>query len=401
MKGVGPALWLGAILFGSSIEAQRSSARPALQRPKLNAVADLRLTAPVLGLSPGAFGRGAHLGIAPDGRIVVAPTFGEILDLDTAGHRLSWKIPIGGRDAEVRNVERLGWAGNTLWIIDGGFQQIALIDPKGKVTKSLEHPSWVRPSWADRRNFPVFGSITPLAWAADSSWLVIPYRERSVLSTPGYDSTLQYIMKITEGGSIQKVIARVPRYEGGVRFPIGRGNRMVSVPQLGQTRWGVSTDGLGVAIVRVNSQGQDSATFRVTYIGDKGDTVFSRLYPYTPVKISPQSRDSLRERVQGRIGSRSEEEVRNAVAEKIPPFYAPVQAVVIGRDRTIWLLQYRTGEENPWLVLDATGEQLGTVMLSKDYFLEAAERQRAWGFDRKIGQPPVLVRYRITPAARR
>jgi len=212
---------------------------------------------------------------------------------------------------------------------------------------------------------------------------------------------VQYIMRITDGGSIQKVVARVPRYEGGVRFPIGRGNRMVFVPHLAQTRWGVSTDGLGVAIVHVNSQGPDSATFRVTYIGEKGDTVFSRLYPYTPMKISQQSRDSLRERVQGRIGARSEEEVRNVVAEKIPAYYAPVQAVVIGRDRTIWLLLYRTGEENPWLVVDAAGEQIGTVMLSKDYFLDAADRQRAWGFDRKIGQPPVLVRYRITPAARR
>ena len=120
-----------------------------------------------------------------------------------------------------------------------------------------------------------------------------------------------------------------------------------------------------------------------------------------PVKITQQSRDSLRERVQGRIGSRSEEEVRNLVAEKIPPFYPPVQAVGVARDRTIWLLLHRTGEDNPWLLLDRTGDPIGTVMLPKDFFLEVGDRSRAWGFERKLGQPPALVRYRITPATRR
>jgi hypothetical protein len=75
--------------------------------------------------------------------------------------------------------------------------------------------------------------------------------------------------------------------------------------------------------------------------------------------------------------------------------------VIVGRDRTIWLLLYRSGDENPWLLIDPAGEQIGTVMLPKDFYLEAADRQRAWGYDRKIGQPPVLIRYRLVPTARR
>jgi hypothetical protein len=403
MKRVVPPLYLGAIVLAAGLGAQRPStpARALSPVPKLTATADLRLAASDLALSGTTFGRGGHLGISPDGRIVVAPQVGEIFDLDSTGRRLSWKIPVGGRDAEIRTVERLGWAGSTMWIIDPPYGQIALVDGRGKITKSLEHPSWVRPSWADRRNFPVFGGVAPWAVYADGSWLVIPYRERSLMGTPGYDSMSQYMMRITEGGSIQRVIARLPRNQGAIQVPIGKTTRAVFVPYLGQARWNASSDAMRLAVVSVNARGPDSATFRVTSIGDKGDTVFSRLYPYTPVKIPSQARDSARERVQGRIGTRSEDDVRNLVAEKIPPFYPPVNAVIVGRDRTTWLLLHRTGEENPWLVLDPAGEPIGTVMLPKDFFLEEAERGRAWGFDRKIGQPPVIVRYRITPAARR
>lgn len=404
MKSVVLALSVLLLSSASGLSAQRAGASQPQQQarvPQLNAVADLRLTASGLGLSGNGFGRGGHLGIAPDGRIIVAPQFGELFDVDSTGRRLSWKIPIGGRDTDVRTVELMGWAGNTMWIVDPGYRQVALVDARGTITKSLEHPSWVRPAWADRRNFPVFSRVNPLAVYADGSWLVIPWNARSLVNTPGYDSTSDYMLRIAEGGSIQRTIARVPRNQGRVQVVSGKTTRSVFVPYLGQVRWDVSADGMRVPIVVVNMRGKDSATYRVTVMGDKGDTIFSRLYPYVPARIPPQARDSVRERVQGRIGTRSEDEVRGLVSENIPPFYPPVSAVIAGRDRTTWLLLYGAGEERTWLVLDPSGEPIGTVALPKDFFVEEAERQRAWGFDRKLGQPPVIVRYRITPAARR
>jgi hypothetical protein len=386
-----------------SLIAQRGAAarETAARPPQLTAVPDLRLTAASLGLTGSAFGRGGHVALSPDGRIVVAPQVGDLVDLDSTGKRLSWKIQVGGRDPEIWMVDRMGWAGNTMWVIDQGFRQIALVDARGKITKSLEHPSWVRPAWADRRKYPVYSRVTPLSLYPDGSWLVIPYREKSLLDTPGYDTTVQYLMRISESGSIQRVVARVPREPARVDVTSGKTTRSFFIPYRAQGMFGWSPDGTRIGIVSANTKGADSATFRLTVIGEKGDTLVNRLYPYTPIRITPQARDSVRERTQGKVGTLTEEEVRNRIAEQIPPFYPPVSGLVIGRDNTIWV-QLRTapsvksGDLRTWLVLDPAGAPIGSVSLPHDFVVEVASRERLWGFERQLGQPPVIARYRIT-----
>ncbi len=390
----------------SHADAQRStpSRGTAPRVPQLTAVADLRLTAIELGLQGNAFGRAARLGISPDGRIVLTPQYGALIDLDSTGHRLTWKIQIGGRDAEIYSVDRLGWIGDTMWVVDGGYRQIALVNRAGKVVKSLEHPSWVRPAWADRRTFPVFARVRPLALYADRSWLVIPSEERSLLDTPGYDKSFDYILRISEGGSILHTIARLPHDQDRIEITSGSGKRTLMLPVLRQMVWNVSADAHRVAVVTTNARGRDSATYRVTAIGDKGDTIFSRLYPYTPVMLTPAGADSVRAPNMGRVGSLSEEVVRARIAERVPVSYPPVTAVVAGRDNTLWLQLRPTGkpasvkleDERPWIVLDATGEPIGTLALPGDVVIGEADRLHAWGFIARQGERPVLVRYRIT-----
>jgi hypothetical protein len=399
LSGVSSALAVPLLSFNAlGIAAQRGATPPRV--PQLTATSDLRLTAASLGLAGSAFGRGGRIALAPDGRLVVAPQTGDLVDFDSTGKRLSWKIQVGGRDPEIWIVDRMGWAGNTMWVIDQGFRQIALVDQRGKITKSLEHPTWVRPAWADRRKYPVFGRVTPLNLYPDGSWLVVPYREKSLLDTPGYDTTVQYVMRISEGGSIQRVLAGLPRDPGRVDVKSGKTTRSFFIPYRGQA-WGSSHDGLRIVIVSTNTKAADSASFRVTVIGEKGDTIVNRLYPYTPIKVTQQARDSIRERTQGKVGTLSEDEVRNLVAEHIPPFYPPVTGLVIGQDYSVWL-QLRTaasaksGDIRTWLVLDPTGAPIGSVGLPHDYIVEVATRERLWGFERKLGSPPVIVRYRIT-----
>ena len=258
------------VLVAAPVNAQRSTTPKRESQPsypQLTATADLRLTATALGLSGSSFGRGARIAISPDGRMIVAPQNGDLVDLDSTGKRLSWKIQIGGKDPEIWIVDRIGWAANNMWVIDQGFRQIAIVDRSGKVTKSLEHPAWVRPAWNDRRNYPVFSRVTPLAVYPDGSWLVIPYREKSLLDTPGYDTTKQYVMRITEGGSIQRVIARVPREPARIFVTSGKTTRTFYIAAKAQDMWAWSNDGLRIATVTANTKGPDRATFRLSFIG--------------------------------------------------------------------------------------------------------------------------------------
>jgi hypothetical protein len=335
--------------------------------------------------------------VGPSGEMIVASgqVSGAIRGFDSTGRAFAWSIPVGNGDQEIRWVWRMGWTGKTLWAADPGFNQLALIDRGGKVTKSLEYPSWVRPSWADRRKLPVFGAVEPLALYADGSWLVRPSKERSLVSTPEYDKTSGYLMRIKENGSVERVVARVPRNDSrmDLRF---RFMAEVSVPMYGPlTLWDVSTDGSHVVIVATALQGADSATYRVTALGALGDTLYSRRIPFVPVPMSKQSIDSIRSRFSGSVGRRSTEEVGEVVEKQLPWAYRPVERLIVGRDQTTWIELRATTADHLWLVLDSTGASIGSVGFPKEFLLRAADRDHAWGFERDGGRVTSLVRYRI------
>src|SRR5205085_5446026 len=131
-----------------------------------------------------SFGIGSgNLTVGPDGRMVTAPReiYGQVIAFDAQGKSLGWELTIGRRDGEIGAVSRMGWTGNTLWAGDGWFRQAAFLDAKGKVTKSIPHPSWVHPHWSERRKYPLYGSMQVIALNADSSMLVQPSSPRAVL----------------------------------------------------------------------------------------------------------------------------------------------------------------------------------------------------------------------------
>jgi hypothetical protein len=387
-QSLAPALFL-------ALASHRAVSQP--RTPQLRAVADLRIDKAF----PQA-NRFAVLTIGPLGEMIVAGAqlSGAIRGFDSTGRALSWSIPFGnGLDSDIRWVWRMGWTGTTLWVADPGFSQLALIDRRGKVTKSLEYPSWVRPAWADRRKFPVFGGVEPLALYADGSWLVRPSRERSVLSTPEYDKSFGYLMRINENGSVQRVVARVPRNDVRFDFRIRNSSQAVLPSYAPLTVWDASTDGSRVVVVTTALRGVDSASYRVTALGALGDTAYSRRIPFVPVAMSKQSIDSVRTRFSRSVGQRSAEEVGEARVKQLPWAYPPVESVLAGRDQTTWIELRSTTAERTWLVLDPTGAPIGALALPKEFVLRAAERERAWGFDRDGDQLTSLVRYKISSGA--
>jgi hypothetical protein len=378
-----------AIAFIAALSVRAGAQAKA---PQLRAVQDLRVdqTTP----TPN---RSAAFTVGPSGEMLVASgqLSGAIRGFDSTGKPLSWSVPFGNnRDLEIRWVWRMGWTGNSLWVADPGFKQIALIDGSGKVTKSLEYPSWVRPAWADRRKFPVFAGLEPLALYADGSWLVRPSNERSLVSTPEYDNSYSYLVRMSEGGSIEKVIARIRR--GGVPpDPRVRSTSQAIFPAFGLPVWDASTDGSRVVVVSTALTGADSATYRVTAIGARGDTVFSKQFPFVPVAMSKQSIDSVRMRYTRSLGDRASDAVREEMMKRLPWAYRPIEGVLMGRDQTVWIELRSTAPEHLWLVLDTKGEAIGSVRLPSEFVARVAERGRVWGFDREADRVTALVRYRI------
>jgi len=305
-----------------------------------------------------------------------------------------------------KNVTGLAQGADGLWhgtAMRGNTQVQVTVDRAGKVTKSLELPSFVRPAWADRRKYPVFARHFALALYRDGTWLVRPFEERSVMSTPEYDKKFSYAMRVDENGAIQRVVARFPRDEDMLDLSARKSRWTSRIPFHDRTFWEVSEDGSRI-VATWRNRGADSATFQVAALGEKGDTIFSKKFPFTPVAIAKKSVDSALTKFNRSIADMSVEELRALVAKQIPPTYPPVLDLVPGRDNTTWVeLRSTNADQHQWMALDATGAVIGLVALPKGFVLRAADRDHVWGYDSDVDRVKALVRYKIvaSPPAKR
>jgi hypothetical protein len=366
---------------------------------RLTPVADLRLSAQMLGGQ-----RDFLVAISPSGRVVVAPRYGgmPIVAFDSAGNSLPWKIATGRGDAEIGVPTRIGWiAGtSTMWVADQMFRQVVLVDSSGKVTKSIENPSWIHPSWSDRRKYPVFATMQPFALYKDETMLLLPGRERALLDTPGYDRSSPHLLRTTWSGSIQRTVVMVPESRAGVELN-GKGCRHVAtVPFASRPMWGVSADGSRVIIVTPGVSASDSGTVRVTAIAERGDTVFSRVFPQPAVRVPQTAIDNLLTS-QGACGVFSAQAIRDSLSRLIMPFESFVVGLVLGRDQTTWVTLRAvtdTSMERTAIGLDERGEIVGAVTLPVNQTFVAADRNHIWTIETsRMRAPATINRYRLEP----
>jgi hypothetical protein len=203
-------------------------------------------------------------------------------------------------------------------------------------------------------------------------------------------------MRANENGSIQRVLGRVPRTEGVIERRSGQSRWVNRVPFAARTIWDVSADGSRIAIVSQKVRGPDSASYRVTVLGEKGDTVFSKKFSTTLTVVPKKSIDSALARVSSGFRNYPVEELRALVAKEIPPVYPPVQNILIGADKTIWLELHSTTADRQWLELDPTGTPIGVATVAKNFVARAGDRTHLWGFEAEGEQLRTLVRYAIT-----
>jgi hypothetical protein len=342
----------------------------------------------------------------PDGRIVVAgrAANGEIRGYDSAGKMSPWKLAVGRADsAEIMYPSRVGWiAGTTtMWINDPGYRQIVLVDGRGKISKSIEYPSWIHPHWADRRAYPVFASMEPMAVYADSSMLVLPLRERSFIDTPRYDHSVQHLLRVSRSGAIERAIATLPLEQGRlVARGAGVGERIINIPFAAKTIFATSNDGMQLVFLSPGLTTADSGTFLVTALNEHGDTVFSRRYAQPAARLPREAVDRFLGNIRG-VGSSSAEQLRAAAVAQIPVFRSFVTGLLVGHDHSTWVFMrpvQDTARVRTALVLDAHGGVVGAVALPIGETAVAVDRDHLWAMEPASGITAAgLVRYTVVP----
>jgi hypothetical protein len=358
-----------------------------------------------LELSKAGGARDALVVPAANGRVVVAPKNSwdaTISVFDSTGKSMPWKIQTGRNDnADIMVVTRVGWiaGSNTLWVSDRGYNQVALVDGAGKVTKSIEYASWVHPSWAERRKFPVFASMDPVAVYADQTMLIIPGRERSLISTPGYDRTVTHLLRTTWSGAIQRSIASVPLEEGRIDMRAKNGTGYImTIPFAPRTVWSVSPDGMHIALAIPGVTRADSGTIRVVSLNDRGDTVFARRYPYPALRVDSAAVDRFLSNIRA-VGAISAERLRDSASRQIPEFQSLLNTVMAGADGSIWVVARApsdSSKEIHALVIDPHGQLVGTVVLPANSRIAAATLDHLWIYELgRMNTPTGVIRYSV------
>jgi hypothetical protein len=361
-------------------------------------------------IHPGARpGGGFALQVAKDGTIALKQMQdARIRFFDARGDSIGSIGRRGTGPGEFIRPNRMGWVGDTLWVEDNDLARTTLISPDLKVVRTLAPLHRAYPSAQDSATLPEFPIVFTRALYADQTILALAMPAAGRFPAT-FDVERLPFVRVTPKGLILRIVARQEPDEGSVRgvsrTPTG-GRIMwsVSVPFFPDPQVEVSPDGQRMASVFTRLDRDRSGAVQLTLMDADGDTLFRRAYPFDGERIPDGVADSAIAKhmdvrpTHGVVNMQLPEARRLYAAEarrRMPKIYPPVIGLFIANDHRIWLALRRTGEGNPWLILDERGEPAGTTVVPANVTLLAAQGWQAWGVERDEFDVQSVVRYRF------
>ena len=81
--------------------------------------------------------------------------------------------------------------------------------------------------------------------------------------------------------------------------------------------------------------------------------------------------------------------------ERMSSWYIPVETIMLGHDRTVWIGMRPAAEGRPYLVLNAAGDPVGTVTVPRSTRVRQARADRIWVTETDDDGLSSVVRYRV------
>jgi hypothetical protein len=288
-----------------------------------------------------------------------------------------------GRDGEgpgeFRDVTRMGWLADTLWILDGQLNRITMVDPARRFVRTVTAPFSTRPDPVDSVAKPGFGIAIAMGFYADGS-------------TVAYASTTEFdaMARISSDLVTQAILTRVSNPETSQTVRADGGT--ASPPFPNSPRLAVSPSGDLITIARASLEGPDAGSFSVTALNPRGDTVFARSYPFEAVPIPRSVADSAIAARAARLPPALAEAMRNA---HIPPVFPPLANIIIGNDGTVWIQMRDTDAGRPYRIVSGNGEPVGELVLDRTRTVAAVTASSVWVLERDADDVQSIVRFRL------
>ena len=324
----------------------------------------------------------------PKGGLIVYSQWRAVTAFDSLGRRIWSKGDERSSERrEVAEVTAFGWRGNEMWVSDAAWSQIALLDQYGNVTKSLELPSWVRPTFSNRKAFPVFESMSVLSLYDDGHMLVMPRGDNLSAAAKDFDENARYLVRINEDGIIQRTVAKFP--SSSVLAKDSEGQFRYQNP-LNQWLFRAAPDGKRVIVVGVDTLAPRTDTVVVRALGEKGDTVFVKKFAYPALSFSETQIDSV-----GRSMWGNDTDYRERRTKLLPRRAPTVVSVAMDADKSVWLTLRGNATSRSVVGIDAAGNFIGKFELPARRVVKAANLGRVWIGEANNSVRGDLVRYRL------
>jgi len=292
---------------------------------------------------------------------------------------------IGGRGegpGEFQGLLKLGFLGDTLWVLDHSLFRFSLFTEEGQFLSSFSVPF---------RFQEEPGQPPANAWGLLSDGTVWGFSFVSPFELEDGTVTEQHIVVMSPDNVVTDTIASIP--VGKNNWTSAPGGAMLRQPFRGGPLHGFFPNELAALTVRREAPSSpEDAKLTLLKMTLANDTVFVREFGYEPIPIPRAEIDSI---LDSNVTSRRSRDWLDDRLYK-PPFRPPVTSMVLGMDGWIWLRGNPTENAGvPWFALDPDGTPAGRIPLPAGLRVFAGDAFHLWGAEKDELDVPYLVRYRI------
>jgi hypothetical protein len=378
------------------------SAVAVAQVPKIARLTeDLRLDA-----TKEDFPRVSTIAIGPKDQIVVlVPSEMNFRVYDSAGKKLGDFGRVGSGPGEFRSPGSIGWRGDTIWVFDYNLRRI----------------SWFGPDFKLLRTEP----LTPPKMAG------VPTPEGNLSGVFFMPSAVMPDGSLLGSGNVAKSAHRGQPWESfvGVQAPSGEVTRLSMSPNFEDPRWNMfhagfsrpvpftvrpqvaMTNGSRMGVMTVEN-GRDGGIISVTTfelggwltgrtLEEKMKLELAKKIPFKGEPIPSSVRDSVMAAFIPPAGRPTEgpadlpQKFQAMAKERMPSFYNPVESLLLGLDKTVWLLRPTKNDRWSADVYDGRGNLLGRVEPPYKTRIRHGTSTHVWTTQRDEDDLISVVRYRV------
>ncbi len=329
--------------------------------------------------------------VTRSGNIVVdQPSDHSIRFFDVTGRPLVTFGRSGEGPGEFQRVIRMGIVSDTIWVWDAGLARLTLVSADGHLA-GISRFTGLRPDAMPGQTIPL-GSFPTVEGRYPTGELLvigIPFNSHQPSAWKVLEGMTTILGRFRTDGALEKVVVGVPLVRRCLPIILGM---QVGLPACSKPLEAHASDGSGAVLVTTLLSGDSGGSYSVTRLNGFGDTLFVRSYPFRGVTMTRQRADSIRAKIAS--PGQSGPLVDALRALPLPPVLPPIRRVLLGRDKSIWLLEQGLG--NSWLILDPEGRAYCRIIVPHGVRVEQGQLDAFWATSSDADGLESIVRYRIS-----